>query len=205
MRRRNRRLIALAIVSLFVLPATTHAAVAPNKVGQIDCNGFSPIQTELRITADCADIRGLPGGRFYDNGWYIGHDEPSLRFLSTAPGSADNITFTERLGTDPAALPTVDDPGSDITHYFELSPAPWFSLTVCDPRSAPLRPCKPKSDSNAPSATSPGGGAGFVEVQFYPPGFGPFIDNTSCDNTHWCSALTIDSLECNAAGKCNNN
>ena len=35
-----------------------------------------------------------------------------------------------------------------------------------------------------------------MEMQFYPPGFPPFVDAISCDNTHWCAALTIDSLEC---------
>jgi hypothetical protein len=48
-----------------------------------------------------------------------------------------------------------------------------------------------------------------VELQFYPPGFAPFTDNLSCDNAHWCSALTIDSLECVGTGvnvgPCNNN
>jgi hypothetical protein len=44
-----------------------------------------------------------------------------------------------------------------------------------------------------------------MELQFYPPGFAPFDDSISCDNTHWCSALTIDSVECDAAGTCNNN
>ena len=34
-----------------------------------------------------------------------------------------------------------------------------------------------------------------LELQFYPPGYGPFIDPASCDTTHWCAALTIDSLE----------
>ena len=47
-----------------------------------------------------------------------------------------------------------------------------------------------------------------MELQFYPPGFAPFADSISCDNTHWCSALTIDSLECTGNGMapntCNN-
>ena len=34
-----------------------------------------------------------------------------------------------------------------------------------------------------------------MELQFYPPGYGPFVDSPSCDTTHWCAALTIDSLE----------
>ena len=107
-----------------------------------------------------------------------------------------------------SAQPTVRHPGKDVTHSFELTIAPWFSITVCDPHSAPLTPCKPQSDSNAPSGRSPGAGAAFVELQFYPPGFAPFADSISCDNTHWCSALTIDSLECTGNGmgpNCNNN
>ena len=59
----------------------------------------------------CADPRGSDEGRFDDNGHYIGHDEPSIRFVSTAPGSGDDVTFTERLPVEPAALPTVAIPG----------------------------------------------------------------------------------------------
>ena len=69
---------------------------------------------------------------------------------------------------------------------------------MCDPNSYPQTPCTPESDTNAPDAASGtgGGGSAFMEMQFYPPGFAPFADAISCDNTHWCSALTIDSLEC---------
>ncbi len=35
-----------------------------------------------------------------------------------------------------------------------------------------------------------------MEMQLYPPGMPPFADSISCDDTHWCAALTIDSLEC---------
>ena len=77
---------------------------------------------------------------------------------------------------------------------------------MCDPNSAPLLPCKAESDANAPAGSYPGAGAAFVELQFYPPGFAPFSDAISCDNSHWCSALNIDSLECqgNGSGPCNN-
>lgn len=45
-----------------------------------------------------------------------------------------------------------------------------------------------------------------MEMQLYPPGFAPFSDAISCDDAHWCAALTIDSLEC-ALGfaSCNGN
>jgi hypothetical protein len=195
----------VAVLVIGAFPASAAAGVAPNPVGEIDCNGLSPIQAPAHPTAACADPHGDWAGRFYDNGHYIGHDEPSVRFISNKPGTGDDVTFVERLGHDPSALPTVSQPGNDITHYFELTVAPWVSTTVCDPKSAPMLPCKPESDSNAPTSTSPGGGAGFVELQFYPPGFAPLTDNISCDNTHWCSALNIDSLECNPDGSnCNN-
>jgi hypothetical protein len=191
------------------VPRTAHASagVAPRAVGMLDCNGLSPIQRLVKISLMCADPHGSWGGRFYENGHYIGHDEPSVRFVSTAKGSGNNFTITENLPVDPSALPTVKKPGKDVTHWFELSIAPWFSTDVCDPNSAPLLPCTPESDSNAPRGNYPGAGAGFVELQFYPPGMAPVSDNISCDNTHWCSALNIDSLECtgNGSGPCNNN
>jgi hypothetical protein len=154
----------------------------------------------------CQDPRGSWGGRFYENGHYIGHDEPSVWFLSSRPGSGNSFSMTETLPWDPVRRPTIKTPGNDRTHWFELSIAPWFSMTVCDPNSAPLLPCKPLSDANAPHGSFPGGDAAFVEPQSSP-GFAPFADSISCDNTHWCSGLNIDSLECkgNGSGLCNNN
>src|ERR1700722_6070877 len=192
-------------------PIARHAAVmvAPNKTGGLDCNGLSPIQHPVKGDMACADPRGpsIWGGRFFENGHYIGHDEPSMRFVSSRPGSGSNFSMNETMPADPAALPTVKTPGKDVTHWFELSIAPWISTTVCDPNSAPLLPCTPRSDKNAPRGRYLGGGQGFVELQFYPPGFAPFEDATSCDDAHWCSALNIDSLECqgNGSGNCNPN
>jgi hypothetical protein len=177
--------------------------VAPNAYGLLDCNGFSPIQKLIKPNMVCTDPRALYDGnpsRFYDNGHYIGHDEPSIRFLSTVPGSANDVTWTEQLPRDPVAAPTVATPGSDVTHWFELSVAPWFGMALCDPYSYPQAACKPNSDSNAPknppTFNVDGGGSSFLEVQFYPPGFGPFQDNISCDNSHWCASLHINDLEC---------
>ncbi|MGH2856956.1 MAG: hypothetical protein ACRDMJ_05670 [Solirubrobacteraceae bacterium] len=45
-----------------------------------------------------------------------------------------------------------------------------------------------------------------MEMQLYPPGEPPWIDSSGCDGTHWCAALTIDSLECTEGFKsCNDN
>lgn len=230
-------LITLAVVGLLA-PATalaTHArahvyrahhlrlrhANDINRFGELDCNGNSPVQQSVRRTMWCTDVRGFAslnnantwGGRFYDNNVYIGHDEPDMSFYSDKAGSGDNVTWTETLPLDPAALPTVAAPGSDVTHWFELSVAPWFSMMMCDPQSYPMNPCTPQHDANAPTCVGAqttgcylGGGNAFMEMQFYPPGFAPFADGVSCDNAHWCAALNIDSLECTAGfATCNNN
>jgi hypothetical protein len=202
---------AAALAAAAALPAGAAAAGASR--GELDCNGFSPIQGAVKPTMACADIRGVPGdgeyssnGRFYDNGHYVGHDEPDMTFLSNRHGSGNDVTWVERLPRDPATDPTVTHPGGDVAHWFELSIAPWFSMDLCNPKSYPLTPCTPESDANAPHGDFPGGGSAFLEAQFYPPGFGPFVDGISCDNAHWCASLHINDLECtNGFGECNDN
>ncbi len=202
-----------AAVSGAAVAAARTTRVAPGKAGSLDCNGFSRIQRPVKLTGICTDPKGYDGGRFYDNGHYIGHDEPIVRFMSSQAGSGNDVTWTERLPLDPAARPTVANPGSDVTHWFELSVAPWFSMALCNPQSYPYTPCTPESDANAPVGNFPwatpqlaGGGSAFLEMQFYPPGAGPFVDNISCDNTHWCASLHINDLECNVTFEvCNPN
>jgi len=201
-------------------PLTAKAWTTPNSLGGLDCNGMSPVQKTVNNKV-CTDIKGILGvnnsntwgGRFYDNGRYIGHDEPIVRYFSGHFGSGNNVTWHETLGTDPAAAPTVSTPGKDVTHYTELTVAPWFGMALCDPVSYPLLPCAPNSDVNAPASVNapvpagqyPGGGSSFLEMQFYPPGMAPFVDNISCDNTHWCASLHINDLECTTNfASCNN-
>jgi hypothetical protein len=196
----------------------------PAARGELDCNGFSRAQKPLAVL-NCTDIRGSTkktaftwNGRFYDNGHYIGHDEPDIAFTSSAPGSGNNVSWTYTLARDPAAAPTVATPGHDVAHTFELTPATWFSMALCNPDSFPLTNCTPKSDSNAPICNNAncnfgsGGGSSFMEMQFYPPGEPPtFLGGISCDDTHYCAALNIDSLECipgfasNFVASCNAN
>ncbi len=130
--------------------------------------------------------------RFYDNGHYVGHDEPSVKFISALPGSGNTMNYAMRLPRDPAQA--ADRFRGTRTDYAELSLAPWFGLPMCDPHSYPQNPCTPDSDTNSGALTSPGAaGSAFMELQFYPPGFAPFIDNESC--SRWrsgCAALTID-------------
>jgi len=220
----GRRRIRVALVGLILgvvaavafsgSAAAKTSSLMPAAKGGLDCNGWSPIQQSNRPFGQCTDVRGFQGvdnafnqdGRFYDNGHYIGHDEPDLTYLSDTTGSGNNVTWTETLPMDPVAAPTVQTPGSDVTHWFELSVAPWFSMALCNPQSYPLNPCTPKSDKNAPHGKFTGGGSSFLEVQFYPPGMAPFFDNISCDNSHWCASLHINDLECTFGfASCNRN
>jgi hypothetical protein len=193
----------VGVAATSVVAAARSTSVTPRAVGELDCNGLSPIQKSARAM-DCADIRGFATGdsrnmwdnRFWDNGVYIGHDEPDATFLSKRPGSGNDVTWTETLGTDPRSAPTDSKPGKDVSHWFELTPAPWLSMAMCDPNSYPQNPCIPDSDQNTGSGLATDAGSAFMEMQFYPPGNAPFEDSESCDNTHWCGALTIDSLAC---------
>jgi hypothetical protein len=179
--------------------AQTSAGIAPNAVSEMDCNGWSKKYRTVRRMAgmDCVDPVGFVNGKathFDDNGWYVGHDEPTIKFISSAPGSGTTMTYYAKLPVDPAAAPTAS---ASVTDYGELSPAPWFGLGLCDPRSYPQNPCTPDSDSNIGLNVPNAAGGAFMELQLYPPGYTPFVDAPSCSKTKWCAALTIDSLECN--------
>jgi hypothetical protein len=152
------------------------------------------------MAATCVDPVKVVNGkrfRFEDNEHYIGHDEPSVKFISSTPGSGNTMTYLTRIPVDPRKSPT---PSGSVTNYGELSVAPWFGLPMCDPLSFPQGACIPDSDNNNPNAA----GSAFMELQLYPPGYTPFIDSMSCSKTQWCAALNIDSLACNASGACNN-
>ena len=182
-----------------VLGHRTVGTVMPLKVNNLDCNGWSTKYTAAApaLRMHCTDpLGGRYNGqrhRFFDNGHYVGHDEPSVKFISSRPGSGNTMDYVMRLPKDPAKAPTAT---GSVTHYGELSVAPWFGLPMCDPNSYPQNACKPDSDSNTGLGASTDAGSAFMEFQFYAPGFTPFIEGESCSKTQWCSALTIDSLEC---------
>ncbi|HEY7145441.1 MAG TPA: hypothetical protein VH637_14455, partial [Streptosporangiaceae bacterium] len=179
--------------------------VQPKAVNQLDCNGYSTKYKALRPGSkmNCTDpimreqetVNGkkvTKTERFEDNGHYIGHDEPSVKFISNAAGSGNTMSYFVKLPVDPKKALT---PTGSITSYAELSIAPWFGLPMCDPNSFPQNPCTPDSDSNTGLGAPTDAGSAFMELQFYAPGYAPFADNESCSKTQWCSAMTIDSLE----------
>ncbi len=199
--------------SVAATAATTAKAavtsVAPNPVNELDCNGWSPkYGTVKKLAGDlCTDPIKVVNGkaeRFVDNHWYVGHDEPSVKFISSTPGSGNTMTYLTKIPVDPRRAPT---PSGSVTNYGQLSVAPWFGLPMCDPKSYPQNNCTPDSDTNSGLISDPAAaGSAFMELQLYPPGYTPFIDSESCSVTKWCAALTIDSLECTFNfGTCNAN
>src|SRR5579859_3464794 len=190
--------VALAVPFMLNNHATvTRAATSSFAAqGNLDCNGYSSIQKPLRPVDICPDLKGYDGGRGYDNGHYVGHDEPSVQFVSNKPGSGNNVQWGITLPFE-HMLPA--------TKTFENQIAFWFSMALCDPNSFPQNPCTPDSDSNIGTFSPNAAGSAFLEMQFYPPGFSPFITQISCDRTHWCASLHINSLECDANFNCNPN
>jgi hypothetical protein len=190
---------AAASVSATTAASAPAGSVAPNATNELDCNGWSKeYKTVKKLAGDlCTDpikVIDGKGNRYVDNGWYVGHDEPGIRFISNTPGSANTMTYLVKVPTDPRVAPT---PTGSVTVYGQDSIAPWFGLAMCDPDSYPQNSCTPDSDTNASSPTNPAdAGSAFMELQLYPPGFTPFVDSESCSVTKWCAALTIDSLEC---------
>jgi len=175
-------------------PTTAGATTSTSssaRTGALDCNGFSKTQGPIKSAGICTDFRG-EYGRGTDNGHYIGHDEPTTQFVSTAPGSGNNVQWELTLPRD-HSLPAIQN--------FQNYIAFWFSMALCDVQSYPQGNCTPNSDANNPNEA----GSAFLEMQFYPPGFAPFISAISCDTTHWCASLHINSLECTAGFEfCNN-
>jgi hypothetical protein len=144
----------------------------------------------------CADVYTQLGDE------YVGHDEPSLEFKSSEPGSGNDITYQVRLPDDPPQKPRAD--GSGGTWNFELRPTFWFGLTLCDSESAPeyTKTCTPDSDANDLVGTDPTKpdyigrhpGNAYMELQFYGPGYVPQFEGFGCAANRYCAAMTIDSL-----------
>src|SRR2546422_2333932 len=86
------------------------------------CQENSPLCTEV---ADSLS---------YD-GKYTGHDEPALLFYSNTPGSGHSNLYRLTLPKDPPTLPVQN--GTRGTFNFQLRPAFWFGMAMCDDQSAP--------------------------------------------------------------------
>jgi hypothetical protein len=179
----------------------------------------------LKQALSC-DYGGALCAEVYDSsiiasdGHYIGHDEPSLLFYSSVPGSGNSMVYLMQLPKDPPTPPRQDGTGGTYNYQlYGAGPSLWLGMALCDDQSAPNpggstlagpnTACKPDSDDNIFDASDPSAndyigkhpGAAFLELQFYSPG----NVLAGCDLAHWCSALIIASLSVNQnTGQVNN-
>ncbi len=201
---RSRLLVAAALatiicgmfvgVTFYRSGTPAHAAPTPAKHAKIDCESNSRFCTEV-----------YDSYKVFGNYKYVGHDEPSTLFYSNQPGSGNQMQYELKLPSDPAPTPLT----RGKSFNFELHPAFWFGMAMCDTQSYPelLPNCTADSDKNIvdPAISPYHTGTAFMEMQFYPPGWAPWPAGVSCNATQWCAALNIDSLGLNpVTGQANN-
>lgn len=135
--------VGVATLAAFALPAVTTAMAAPSA----GPSGYNHKLCEQNAVT-CTELSQ------YVNA-YTGHDEPSVLFYSNKAGSGNDNTYSLTLPKDPPTLPQQD--GSGGTFSFQLHPAFWFGMAMCDDQSAPnpggssfgaTVPCKPDSNTN---------------------------------------------------------
>ena len=168
---RNFLAVSAGMGLLCVLPAATSAQKTT-----VQINTHS-------IALNCDDVSsGLCTDTYlhksYD-GKYVGHDEPSLLFYSDTPGAGNSSIYLLTLPKDSPVLPTQD--GNGGTWNFQLHPAFWLGMAICDSQSFPefTAKCEPDSDENVFDDDDPNSkhfigkhpGTAFLEMQFYPPGW----------------------------------
>ena len=175
--------LIIAIVTAGVL-GTTSASARP-----VAGAAPSPAKAQACIKGNllCAEVEDYEAA-FGEK--YVGHDEPSVLYYSNVPGAGNRNQWQVTLPKDP---PPSVKPGRSWS--FQLTPAFWFGMAMCDTASYPeqVSTCAPDSDSNITTLAKHPGTA-FMELQFYPPGWVKQFNSQSCDARDWCAALTIDSL-----------
>jgi hypothetical protein len=98
----------LAALQLFVAPGTGLAASRATAsahartshitlVGELDCNGYNPVQRPVKPGGTiCAEVH--LAGHLEDNGYNIGHDEPTIQFYSRRRRRQRNHAQPDLLG-----------------------------------------------------------------------------------------------------------
>jgi hypothetical protein len=179
------RMRAISVLSVAGMAAAALVTAGPSV--QAETYSSKPDCAELAICTEVANPQEAFGN------YYVGHDEPSTEFYSNVPGSGNRSQYQLTIPTEPAGAFSKSK-GYD----FELHPAFWFGMALCDTFSYPEQrsTCTPNSDKNIvdPAQSKKGPGVAFMELQFYSPGWVSQFDGFSCDATKWCVALNIDSL-----------
>ena len=108
---------------------------------------------------DCSEAWSLcaePESSIGYNGEYTGHDEPSLLFYSNRAGSGNSSQYQMTVPAESRVMP--NQAGTGGTWNFQLHPAFWFGMALCDNQSAPEythAPCVADSDTNIADGSDP--------------------------------------------------
>ena len=130
---------------LLLLTAGAAAIVGPVALSPLGTSAASVHQHVNCIKASfCTEV--VDSEQVFGEGVYVGHDEPSLLFYSNKPGSGNRYSSLADLPKQPATNQT---PGK-ASYDFQLHPAFWFGMAMCDTQSYPelLSTCTPDSNSN---------------------------------------------------------
>ncbi len=178
--------LGTAVVTAGVMGATAANAqsAAPATSAPSSAKAQACVSGKLMCT-EVDDYDSAFGGR------YVGHDEPSTLYYSNVAGAGNHNTWQLTIPKDP---PPAVVPGRSWN--FQLTPAFWFGMAMCDTQSYPqqVSTCAADSDTNITSSLAKHPGTAFTELQFYPPGWVKQFNSQSCDAHDWCAALNIDSL-----------
>jgi len=189
--------IAVATVAAAALGATAAQAGPSSGGARTVTRTATATAAESNAKPGCDDATQIMCAEVSDYAntfhYYVGHDEPSVLYYSNVPGSGNRMRYQLTLPREPS--PKVVN-GRSWT--FQLTPAIWFGMALCDTQSYPqqVSTCTPDSNSNITSDANlrHHAGTAFMELQFYPPGYVKQFNGSSCDPRAWCAAMTIDSL-----------
>jgi hypothetical protein len=87
------------------IATSSGASQRPAAISGLDCNGYSLVQTPIKLGLPCTDIASNDDEGFLDNGHYVGHDEADGGFFSRTPGSGGNMRCRTVLPIDPHTTP----------------------------------------------------------------------------------------------------
>jgi hypothetical protein len=179
--------------------AAVFAAAATIIFGAVWASSAGAVGINCAESAVCPEVANY--AEAFGANYYVGHDEPAAIFYSDVPGSGNRMRYFITLPKDP---PASDPSAPGKSFNFELHPASWFGMALCDTQSYPeqVRTCKPDSDSNIvdPAVSPDHPGTAFTEIQFYPPGwvkwpaFAVAAGAGACSPTKWCAAMNVFSL-----------
>src|SRR5947209_866479 len=137
MRFSSRSKLSIAL-SLFALAAVVAGLVASGALRGTPSVAHAASAAGTHHTINCASA-GTLCTEVNDSDWvfgenhYVGHDEPSDLFYSKVSGSGNQMRYELILPNDPAG----NQPQKGKGWNFQLHPAFWFGMAMCDTQSYP--------------------------------------------------------------------